>query len=317
MRESTFSFWQDAEFNALADIPLTVEDDAYHPPKESETLQESWIFEVLTPDNLYLRIAFTLSNMPLSPRAYYHVAWWGGQEKDEENAEAGAQDVAASTERCQLKLGRSWAEYNGEKYCLHLETNKVTGDIEFSPLIGGWQPGIGRIAYGDQGLRCIYWQVPVPRAAVQGEVSLRGKKYNIEGTGYHDHRRWNFPLPEALEGARFVRLYGEEYTFLAADFWGNLLYSRRHVPALYLAQRTEVKVSTAKVESNLEETQDYTSLELRSGIEPMINLKFTATPLIQGKGGFRIERGTGVLRLATTPEKETQVWGVLETFFTG
>lgn len=317
MRESTFSFWQDAEFNALADKPLTVEDDAYHPPREGETLQENWIFEVLTPDHLYLRVAFTLSNMPLSPQAYYNLVWWVGGEKNEESVEVKTQDLTASTERCQLKLGRSWVEYNGEKYYLHLEASGVAGDLEFFPLAAGWQPGIGRIAYGDQGLRCIYWQIPVPRATAQGEVNLGGKKYNVEGIGYHEHRRWNFPLPEALEGARLIRFYGEEYTLLAADFWGKLLYSHRHVPALYLAQGTEVKVSTPKVESNVEVSSGLTSLELRSGSDPRVTLKLTTAPLIEGKGGFRIERGPGLLRLATTPEKENPGWGVLETFLTG
>lgn len=317
MRESTFSFWQDAEFNALVDKPLTVEDDAYHPPREGETLQESWIFEILTPDHLYFRVAFTLSNMPSSPPAYYKLAWWVGGEKNVESVEVGPQDFSASTEHCQLEFGRSRAEYKGDKYFLHLESPQVTGELEFSSLLAGWQPGIGRVAYGDQGLRCLSWQVPVPRANVQGEVNLGGKRYKVEGIGYHDHRRCNFPLPEVLEGARLIRFYGEEYTLLAADFWGKLLYSRRHIPALYLAQGTEVKLSTPKVESSLVDFSGTSSLELRSGTDPMVALKFTTTHLLEEKGAFRVERGAGFLRLAKAPEEESQGWGVLETFIIG
>ncbi|SMB97892.1 hypothetical protein SAMN00808754_2014 [Thermanaeromonas toyohensis ToBE] len=317
MRESTFSFWQDAEFNALIDKPLTVEDDAYHPPREGETLEESWLFEILTPDHLYFRVAFTLSNMSSSPPAYHKLAWWVGGEKNTESIEVGPQDFTASTERCQLKIGPSRAEYTGNKYSLYLESTRVTGELEFFPLLAGWQPGIGRVAYGDQGLRYIYWQVPVPRASVQGEVSLEGKRYKIEGIGYHDHRRCNFPLPEALEGARIIRFYTDEYTLLAADFWGNLLYSRRHIQALYLAKGSEMKLSTSKVESNLVDTQGSSSLELRTGTDPMVTFKLNTTHLLGEKGSFRVERGSGFLRLATTPEEESQGWGVLETFIIG
>lgn len=319
VRESTFSFWQDAEFNALTDKPLTPEDDAYHPPQPGETLEESWIFEVLSGQDIYLRTLFTVTtSSQLQTKS--HLYWWVKGEKGQETQDVSSTDFAAAADRCRIKIGPNEAEYLSGKYLVRFKSQQASGELEFKPEVPGWQPGIGRIAYGDLGLRYLAWQVPVPRATVKGEITIKNKTYALEGVGYHDHRRCNFPLKETLAGAYIGRLYSDQYTLLLADFWGNLLYSGKHILALYIAKGQEAYITTPHVDINIDNSQTLPRAEVRAGGNPLAALSLGASHILGEQnlteglltGVLRLFSASGHLRVATNPEGEDKMWGLLE-----
>jgi predicted secreted hydrolase len=53
------------------------------------------------------------------------------------------------------------------------------------------------------------WTVAIPKATVNGEVTISGKKINVEGIGYHDHN-WNYSLLTPFT-------YGKGW------FWGKIM----------------------------------------------------------------------------------------------
>lgn len=320
MRESTFSFWQDAEFNALPDQPLAPEDNAFHPPEAGELLEETWVFEAFSLPEFYLRAVFRLSHSG-RPSARTGLLWRVGGQSGQEVGNVPWDEVSASTAYCQVKIGPQEAAYRDEQYILKLKSPRLSGELMFRPELPGWQPGIGRIAYGDRGRLSLAWKVPVPRAAVQGEITLEGKTHTLNGVGYHDHRRCNFLLKEALAGAYIARLYSEERTLLLADFWGNLLYSGKHVTALYASRGRENHLSTPHVDLLITgASQGQILLEARTGSQPMIDLALQASPALGGEeyreglvtGSAKLFPASGRLRLATHPEEEDRVWGILE-----
>lgn len=319
VRESTFSFWQDAEFNALTDRPLTPEDDAYHPPQPGENLEESWIFELLSDQEVYLRASYTITDSR-ELQARSHLYWWVKGEKGQETQAVSPADFAAATDRCRIKIGPNEAEDLSGKYRVRFKNQQVSGELELKPEVPGWQPGIGRIAYGDLGRLYLAWQVPVPRATVQGEITIKDKTYTIEGVGYHDHRRYNFPLKETLAGAYIGRLYSDQYTLLLADFWGNLLYSGKHMVAMYIAKGQETYITTPHVDINIDNSATLPRAEVRAGGNPLAALILDATHLLGEQnlteglltGVLRLFLSSGQLRLATNPEGEDKMWGLLE-----
>jgi predicted secreted hydrolase len=53
------------------------------------------------------------------------------------------------------------------------------------------------------------WTVALPKATVTGEITVNGKKMNVDGVGYHDHN-WNYSLLTVMN-------YGKGW------YWGKLM----------------------------------------------------------------------------------------------
>ncbi|WP_258360522.1 hypothetical protein [Moorella sulfitireducens (nom. illeg.)] len=316
MRESTFSFWQDTDFNALPDKPLTVADFAY---QGLAGVEENWLWEASSSDGTCISVFFNVGNT--GGKALLLVA---RPARETIRREVTAPFTAA-THRLEVRMAGNHIFQEGEFFHLEWQTDDIALQLKYKPELPGWQPGHGRINYGEKGDKYLYWCVPVPRARVSGRMLLAGQEENFNGYGYIDYRRFNFPLPQVLGGAILGRYYTDAYTLLWADFWGNLLYSGKHVRALYAARHGEILASTANLDIQIldrKATGELTypaELSLQSGTSPLIRLDIKDTTLISPqivsgsgfKGLYCLFKGK--LVLATRPEEEVAGRGCMET----
>ncbi len=317
MRESTFSFWEDTEFNALPDKPLVPADNAYqgHPDEE-----ESWFWEARSGDGTYLYVLVTVYGEKGKSRL---VMFHPGKEAVTREFTA---PIQAGRDRLNVRIGGNHLAQEGDHFYLAWYGEDLTLELEFHPVLPGWQPGHGRINYGEKGDQYLCWSVPIPRAMVDGNITIAGDRYNFAGKGYSDHRRYNFPLSRNLAGGLLGRYYDDEYTLLWADFQGNLLYSGKHIAALYLGRTGEILASTGNLEVQIAETRrkgelNYpANLFLPAGTTPLarLNIKETLalTPRMVttlGTTGLYISFN-GQLQLATQPETGKNGQGLMETF---
>ncbi|MBE3582179.1 MAG: hypothetical protein IMW96_11220 [Thermoanaerobacteraceae bacterium] len=319
MRESIFSFWQDPDFNALEDKPPAAGEDGLR-PDPGRAGEESWVFEAFTTRPYHLRVSFTLSTSAAGTASLLRICWYGDGGTVHETWPGPEAAPSAGAGNGGLSAGPNRVHFESGKYLLRLETDNIAGELEWEPLVPGWQPGAGRLAFGDQGRLQLFWRVPVPRAAVRGRITIDGKDYALEGLGYHDYRRYNFPLGQALAGICLGRFYHDQYTLLFADFGGNLLYSGKHVAALYLVGEKGTLISTPHVETNPAGQSSSPPKEVRAAAHPPVYLVLDP-PLnlwqeeLKGglaAGSLRMWLASGRLRLATDPEREVRVWGRVE-----
>ncbi|QGP93516.1 hypothetical protein MGLY_29280 [Neomoorella glycerini] len=316
MRESTFSFWEDTEFNALPGKPLAAADNAYQGRAGEE---ESWLWEVSSSDGTYLNVFFAVYGKEGKARLF--LAQPG---KEVITREVTAPFTAAA-DHLEVQMAGNRIYQQGNLFRLEWRSEEPVLELEFQPHLPGWQPGHGRINYGEKGDKYLFWSVPVPRARVSGSLLVAGQEQRFNGQGYIDHRRYNFPLPRTLGGAILGRYYTEAYTLLWADFWGNLLYSGEHVTALYLARAEEMLAATGNLEVQVFDRQSKgglsypAELSLQAGTTPLIRLDIKQTTALSprlvttmGAQGFYC-RFNGQLKLATRPEEEVTGQGFMET----
>jgi hypothetical protein len=317
LRESTFSFWEDTEFNALPDKPLPPAADACqgHPGEE-----ESWFFEAWSGDGTYINVLATVYEEKGKSRL---VLFRPGKEALTREFAA---PVQPGRDRLDIRIAGSHLAREGDHFLLTWYGEDLTLELEFHPVRPGWQPGHGRINYGEKGDQYLFWSVPVPRARVSGSITVAGDKAAFAGEGYSDHRRYNFPLSRNLAGGLLGRYYDDEYTLLWADFQGNLLYSGKHITALYLDRAGELLASTGNLEVQVVETRRQGKLEypgelfLQAGTTPLVRLDSKETLALAprmlttlGTPGLYISY-KGRLQLATRPETAVTGQGHIETF---
>lgn len=315
MRESTFSFWQDTNFNALPDLPLTAGGNTYEGQVDEEA---NWFFEAAG-DGTYLNLL--LAVYAGEGRARLILARPGRQVL--------TRDITApfkpAGSQADLRIGGAHIHQEGECFQVQWQEGEMELDLKYLPILPGWQPGDGRINYGEKGNKYFIWSVPVPRAEVSGTIKVADDKIIFKGNGYHDHRRYNFPLARALAGAYLGRFYAGEYTFLWAAFRGNRLYSGQEINAMYLAKDRQQVLASGNlvVQVYEQERQDGINypveIDLQGGSRPPLRVIITKPAIVSSSSISRLGalnlycRHQGELKIATQPELALAGQGFTET----
>lgn len=96
-------------------------------------------------------------------------------------------------------------------YDISLSVGGQKIDLKFVGLMKGWKG----VTPGSQ------WGVMLPRALVEGTITLNGKIIKVNGVGYHDHN-WDFNPIVKQHGWYWGRFGGEKLNLV----WANILLTR-------------------------------------------------------------------------------------------
>ncbi len=95
------------------------------------------------------------------------------------------------------------------KVALRLDENEV--DLMFIGTTKGWKIQTER--------EC--WTVALPKALVNGEITINGKKIKVKGIGYHDHN-WNYTLQTFMNYGR-AWYWGKIRSNILNIIWVNIV----------------------------------------------------------------------------------------------
>jgi hypothetical protein len=125
----------------------------------------------------------------------------------------------ASSNKCEVNLGKSYLRDNDDHYLLHLDIeDNVSLDLAFIPECDGFK----YVHFIDRdSSRCFSWVVPMPRAVVQGTLRHKGEHVSLVGVGYHDHNWASVSLAEELRAWKWGHLHGDDATVVFASVEGN------------------------------------------------------------------------------------------------
>ena len=98
---------------------------------------------------------------------------------------------SASSDRCHVKIGDCLAVDEGDRYWLSLRQEPLAAELTFWPQLPGWKAGTTHLFADPASGHYFNWVVPVPRARVEGTLTVAGHRRRVAGVGYHDHNWGN------------------------------------------------------------------------------------------------------------------------------
>ena len=246
-------------------------DDAWHPLKDRNYV-EWWYFDLMNSDGSIIRGQFYISasiwrarNFMTGVRASY-VKPDGTELLIEKKFPLSS--FKASTETCDVQIGKSFIKGNLSHYTLHIEDEDKALDLELRSEMKGFT---SRACFGSES-KYMYWVVPQPRCQAKGTFKTRNETFNIEGIGYRDHNWLNFPPMDYLAYWDWGRIYDKEFTILFADIVTTKKFDSTEIkPLLIYDSNRMVYLSTETARWNLTKGDISLDPETKTGI-PRIHL---------------------------------------------
>lgn len=243
MRESTFSFWEDDQFNVLLERNLTSED--IKPFLGSGYTAELWRLKGLNQQGSH----FEAIVFQTSTKKAELVLTYASTSKSEEPVKVTLDSWRVQDgSDCSFDESTNGICFTIDKCHFAVATSEISLELLLKPVLSGWKPGSGEMRFGDLGEKRLHWSVPVPRALVTGRISIRNSHNSFEGIGYLDHWAANFKLSETLSSLWSAQMFADGYTLLLFSSQGNHLYSWKKKSAAMIACQNHILASTPNVE---------------------------------------------------------------------
>jgi hypothetical protein len=176
----------------------------------------------------------------------------------------------SAPDRCQVQIGDCLASDQGDHYQLRLRHGPLEAELSLWPCLPGWKSGSGQLFADPASGHHFDWVVPLPRARVEGTLTIEGQQRAVRGVGYHDHNWGNLYLPAAFSRWTWGRVLAGEWTLIFGDVVGRG-ESPLHVTPFMLARNDEILLTTDRVRVSGEEAQR----EPRTGVEYFKRLRLT------------------------------------------
>jgi hypothetical protein len=152
----------------------------------------------------------------------------------------------AAPDRCWVKIGDCLAVDEGNRYRLSLRQKSLAAELILWPQLAGWKAGTGHLFADPSSGDHFDWVVPLPRARVEGTLSVAGQRRPVVGLGYHDHNWGNLYLPAAFSRWTWGRVLAGDWTLIFGDVVGRRR-SPIHVTPFMLARGDEILLATDRI----------------------------------------------------------------------
>jgi predicted secreted hydrolase len=202
--------------------PAVVEiwEDGYRTADETDAF-EWWYFDAQFDDGSTAVITFstkphTKPKGPLSPVVLLLYRSPDGER--ESNAPKFAPDqLSASTDGCDVRIGPNWVKGDLDDYELHVETESMSVDLAMHRQAPSWRPGAAVTYFNSSKTKYFAWVVPIPYGTVEGTITLGGKSIAVQGTVYHDHNWGNAAMGNMLDHWYWGRAHVGDFSLIFAQ----------------------------------------------------------------------------------------------------
>jgi len=194
----------------------------------------------------------------------------------------------AASDRCWVKIGDCLAIDEGDRYRLSLRQESLAAELTFWPQLPGWKAGTGHLFADPVSGHHFDWVVPLPRARVEGTLTVAGQQRAVVGIGYHDHNWGNLYLPAAFSRWTWGRVLAGDWTLIFGDIVGRGT-SPAHVTPFMLARNDEILLVTDRIGVNGKDparepctgARYFRRLHLTTVGGPAVELTLTARRMIE------------------------------------
>ena len=119
--------------------------------------------------------------------------------------------------QCDASVGDSYVRGAHPRYEVKMRTRDAAVDLVFEAETPGWKPGTAVNYVPSPRYNTMGWLVPLPRAKVHGTLSIRGRKVEVEGHGYHDHNWGEAPFHRLVDNWHWGHVLCGELGVVWAD----------------------------------------------------------------------------------------------------
>jgi len=230
------------ELNGLKDGVVELWEDGYRAANAADSTFEWWYFDCQFDDGSTLVVTFsnkphTAPNGPLVPTLLIIRQQPDGTSVHLEPTFAGT-EFAASTERCDVRIGASTVTGDLEHYALHVEADGVAADVVIDRIAPSWRPGAG-VSYFDKAKTSyLAWVVPVPYGTATATITEGGATKQLTGSSYHDHNWGNRLMGSFLDHWYWGRAHIGDYTLVYVQMTtkGFMGLGIVNIPTFFLAK---------------------------------------------------------------------------------
>jgi hypothetical protein len=165
-------------------------------------------------------------------------------------------NCSASTTKCDVVLGDSFCKVEDDgRYRVKMQAKNVAVDLTYTNLIPPIKRGPGFFPPPEE-THGIYhgWVIAIPRAIVEGTLTVDGKVIPVKGEGYHDHNWGNANMGDGLRGWSWGRLFDDKYTIIYSWIlpW---LEGTSNRPELYICRGNQPIVVTPDMNFKVTEAE--------------------------------------------------------------
>jgi len=155
-----------------------------------------------------------------SPVAWVTITTPDGKTYSEKKSYQAA-DLRASVKGLDAGLGYNTIRFDGTSYILHFAEGDLGAEIVMTPNSLQWSP-LGEESRLEKEVMEAFGLNPdyffdyvefMPRGSAKGTISLKGKKIEVDGIGYHEQGYGNFHLGSMMDTWFWSKYYLDEYTF--------------------------------------------------------------------------------------------------------
>lgn len=207
---------------------------------------EWWYFDAQFEDGSTAVVVFTSRPMtrrkgPLTPTVLLIL-----KKKDaarESSSDVyGPDDLSASTERCDVRIGPSWVKGDLHEYELHAESGGLACDLRIKGGAPPWRPGAAVNYFNSAKTRYFAWVVPVPYGTVGGKVTSGGETRKVSGTLYHDHNWGNAGLGNLIDHWYWGRAHVGDFSLIFVQMTTVKIFGMGGIklPVLYVAKGNQI-----------------------------------------------------------------------------
>ncbi|VVB73341.1 Uncharacterised protein [uncultured archaeon] len=223
--------WHGASYGQTA---YSARDDASHPSDDPDHF-EWWYFDAQF-EECSVAVAMHATNVsnPGSRRPHIEANLFCPNGTTRIVKEYDPASFSASNETCDVSIAGNRAQGNLSDYHLTVDEGGLGMDLWFDSTVPSWRPGTGAIRFGD-GTDQFSWFVAVPRASVNGTLTINGTRFNVSGIGYHDHNWGNVPLFTEISEWYWGRVYSGNLTLIYADISLDGKYDQTVVSPMMVA----------------------------------------------------------------------------------
>jgi hypothetical protein len=205
---------------------IILKDDAFHGSKGTH-FSEWWYFDAALNNGYSIQLSVLIASaLKLSLLFFRFDLYKDGHLMSHKRKIHLLKDVQISKEKPFIKLGDktivqgSFNEKTGNLiYDISVAIEDISAELQFIGTTKGWK---GKHEAND------WWAVVLPRASVNGTITLQKETITVHGNGYHDHN-WNTKI-FALKNIGWY--WGKIYSDRTAITWANILRTKVKVHPL-------------------------------------------------------------------------------------
>jgi len=143
---------------------------------------EWWYFDGISNQGVKLVIIFNAGNVTKQPSIFVNITFPNG-ESFTKNYSFPEDEFQASNRMCDVTIGKNRFSGDLENYQIYLDLEDIKSEINLERVTPSWKPKNNLISKKEQ----FGYLHAVPHGNMEGYLTYQGKRYKLEGTGYHDH----------------------------------------------------------------------------------------------------------------------------------